>query len=98
MKNKEILYVIVGIILAILLIILIVMQIQNKQKQDELQKQQEIEQYFKIIGTNNKKHYNRFKEFKMEGRVRRMVRHQSRKLEPRKGFVGSSPTPSARWI
>ena len=70
----------------------------KSQKSVFMRKQQEIEQYFKIIGTNNKKHYNRFKEFKMEGRVRRMVRHQSRKLEPRKGFVGSSPTPSARWI
>ena len=26
-----------------------------------------------------------------------MARHRSRKAELRKGFVGSSPTPSASW-
>lgn len=45
MKNKEILYIISGIILAVLLIIAIVMQVQNKQKQEELQKQQESLEY-----------------------------------------------------
>ena len=58
-----------------------------------LRRQKEIRRYFATTGTHNPKHAKRYQIFL--GRVRRMVRHRSRKPGPRKGFVGSSPTPSA---
>lgn len=65
----------------------------SKQKSVYLRRKKEIIKYFELIGTSNKKHRDRFEDF--NGRVRRMVRHRSRKAELRKGFVGSSPTSSA---
>ncbi|MFH1608268.1 MAG: hypothetical protein ABIA78_03985 [archaeon] len=44
-KNNNLWYIIGGIIIAILLIVLIVMQIQNSEKQKELQKQQDELQF-----------------------------------------------------